>query len=136
MFSYFPFQTAYCWCVEIKLFFVHWSCCTWQLCWIQFSTPIVFVDSLGFFVFKVPSLWIVLKWSEVDQSCLTLCDPVDCSIPRSSSDWIFQARILEWDAISFSRGSSRPRNRTWVSQIVEIVLLLPNLDILKYLFLA
>ena len=40
--------------------------------------------------------------------CLTLCDPVDCS-PSGSSIWgIFQARILEWVAISFSRGSSRP----------------------------
>ena len=55
--------------------------------------------------------------SEVAQSCLTLCDPVDCSLPGSSIDGILQARILEWVAISFSRGSSRPRDRTRVSHI-------------------
>ena len=38
------------------------------------------------------------------QSCLTLCDPVDCSPPGSSVHVILQARILEWVAISFSRG--------------------------------
>ena len=48
------------------------------------------------------------KWSEVTQSCLTLCDPVDCSPPGSSVHGILQARILEWVAISFSRGSSQP----------------------------
>ena len=53
--------------------------------------------------------------SEVAQSCPTLCDPVDCSLPGSSVHGIFQARILEWVAISFSRGSSRPRDRTLVS---------------------
>ena len=55
--------------------------------------------------------------SEVAQSCLTLCDPVDCSPPDSSIHGIFQARILEWVAISFSRGSSRPRDQTQVSRI-------------------
>ena len=40
------------------------------------------------------------------QSCLTLCDPVDCSLPGSSVHGISQARVLEWVAIAFSRGSS------------------------------
>ena len=40
------------------------------------------------------------------KSCLTLCDPTDCSPPGSSVHGILQARILEWVAISFSRGSS------------------------------
>ena len=53
--------------------------------------------------------------SEVAQSCLTLCDPVDCSLSGFSVHGILQARILEWVAISFSRGSSRPRDQTWVS---------------------
>ena len=44
------------------------------------------------------------------QSCLTLCNPMDCSPPGSSVHWISQARILEWVAISFSRASSRPRD--------------------------
>ena len=48
--------------------------------------------------------------SEVAQSCVTLCDPIDCSPPGSSVHGILQARMLEWVAISFSRGSSRPRD--------------------------
>ena len=44
-----------------------------------------------------------------------LCNPMDCSPPGSSIHGIFQARILEWGAISFSRGSSWPRDWTWVS---------------------
>ena len=44
--------------------------------------------------------------NEVAQSCLTLCDPMDCSLPGSSVHGILQVRILEWVAISFSRGSS------------------------------
>ena len=47
--------------------------------------------------------------SEVAQSCLTLCDPMDCSLPGSSVHGIYQAIVLEWIAISFSRGSSWPR---------------------------
>ena len=54
--------------------------------------------------------------SEVAQSCLSLCDPMDCSLPGSSYQRslvdIFQARILEWVAISFSRRSSQPRDWT------------------------
>ena len=46
--------------------------------------------------------------------CLTLCDPMDCSLPGSFVGGIFQARILEWVVISFSRGSSQPRDRTQV----------------------
>ena len=55
--------------------------------------------------------------SEVAQSCLNLCNPVDCSPPGSCVHGVLQARILEWIAISFSRGSSWPRNRTQVSCI-------------------
>ena len=51
------------------------------------------------------------------QSCLTLCGPLDCSPTCSSVHGILQARILEWVAISFSRGSSWPRDQTWVSCI-------------------
>ena len=52
------------------------------------------------------------------KSCPTLCDPVDCNPPGSSVHGILQARILEWVAISFSRGSSQPRDQTRVSRIV------------------
>ena len=46
--------------------------------------------------------------SEVAQSGPTLCNPMDCSLPGLSIHGIFQARVLEWVAISFSRGSSDP----------------------------
>ena len=51
------------------------------------------------------------------QSCPTLCELMDCCPPGSSVHGIFQARILEWFAISFSRGSSPTRNQTQVSRI-------------------
>ena len=57
-----------------------------------------------------------MKWSEVAQSCPTLCDPMDCSLPGSIHE-IFQARILECVAISFSRESSWLRDWTCVSWI-------------------
>ena len=60
---------------------------------------------------------ICLSWNEVAQSCPTLWDPMNCSLSGSSVHGIFQARILEWVAISFSRGSSQPRDWTWVSCI-------------------
>ena len=53
----------------------------------------------------------------VAQSCPTLCNARDCSPPGSSVHGILQARVLEWAAIPFSRGSSWPRNRTWVSYV-------------------
>ena len=56
--------------------------------------------------------------SEVAQSCPALCNSMDCSLPRSSVHGIFQARLLEWVASSFSRRSSQPRDRTQVSSTV------------------
>ena len=53
----------------------------------------------------------------VPQLCLTLCNPMNCNPPGSSIHGILQARILEWVAISFSRASSQPRDRTEVSLI-------------------
>ena len=53
--------------------------------------------------------FLACEVSEVAQSCLTLCDPMDCSLPGSSVRGILQARILEWVAVSFSRWSSQPR---------------------------
>ena len=61
---------------------------------------------------KICKAWVSEWVSEVAQSCPTLCYPVDCSPPGSSVHGILQARILEWVAISFSRGSSRPRSPT------------------------
>ena len=63
-----------------------------------------------------PEDWRGLRWLVlVDESCPTLCDPRDCSPPGSSVHAISQVRMLEW--VAFSRGSSQPRDRTWVSCI-------------------
>ena len=48
------------------------------------------------------------------QLCLTLCNPMNCSLPVSSVHGIFQARILEWVAIPYCRGSSCPKDRTCI----------------------
>ena len=65
---------------------------------------------------------VSLEWSNwrghsVAQSCPTLCDHMDFSRPGSSIHGIFQARVLEWAAISFSWESFQPRDQTWVSRI-------------------
>ena len=72
------------------------------------------------FFFSFPEKKINLNTSSsfllcsVAQSCSTLCDPMDYSLPDFSVHGISQARILEWVALSFSRGSSWPRNQTRV----------------------
>ena len=63
----------------------------------------------------------------VTQSCLTLCDPMDCSPPGSSVHGILQARIVEWVAISFPRGSSQSREEKVVFKSMK-----NNLIIKKY----
>jgi len=65
------------------------------------------------FVGKIMSL--LCLHAKLLQSCLTQCDPIDCSLPASSVHGISQARILEQVAISFFRESSRPRDGTHIS---------------------
>ena len=77
--------------------------------------------------YRMQSGWLQAWWQcsllrmarvLVTQLCLSLCDPMDCSLPGSLCvHGILQARILEWIVISFSSGSSRPRDWTWVSCI-------------------
>ena len=64
------------------------------------------------------SVWLKVKVL-VAKSCPTLCDPTDCSLPGPSVHGIFQAIVLEWIALPFSRGSSWPRDRTRVSHTVD-----------------
>ena len=66
-----------------------------------------FVSKYNIYTFS--SCFIVYETEIFAPFCLTLCDPMDCSLPGSSVHGILQARILEWDwvAISSSRGSSR-----------------------------
>ena len=64
---------------------------------------------------KFQSFVVDSEWVKFAQSCLSLCDPMDYSSPGSSVHGILQARIMEWLAIPFSRGSSYPRDWTQVS---------------------
>ena len=59
----------------------------------------------------------VCVYALVTQSCSTLCDPMDCRPPSFSVHGILQARILEWIAIPFFRGSSQPKDWTQISCI-------------------
>ena len=58
-------------------------------------------------------------WVSVTQSCLTLCDPMDCGPPGFSVHGVLHTRIVEWVAISFSRDSSQARDQTQVSHIAD-----------------
>ena len=60
---------------------------------------------------------VVCSCAKLLQSCPTLCDPMDCSPPRSSVHGILQARILEWVAMLSSGRSSQPKDRTHVSYV-------------------
>ena len=72
---------------------------------------------------QVVSLCLGLSIGSVHaQSCLTLCDPMDCSLPGPSVHGVFQARMLEWVAISYSRRSSQPRDQGHVSCIGRQIL--------------
>ena len=67
----------------------------------------------------VTLIWLsVSSEVKVAWSCSTLCNSMDCSLPGFSVHGILQARILEWVAIPFSRGSSQPRDQTQVSHTV------------------
>ena len=103
--------------------FSHKSCPHWAWKW----TPACSPNPWGLPCLAPAHRWVKIQFwkrttplgnnseSEVTQSCPTLCNPMDYSLPGSSVHGIFQARTLEWTAISFSRGSSQPRNRTQVS---------------------
>ena len=82
--------------------------------WLVFF-HIVKLDSIISLFYLFSQHIFIKSESEIAQSCPPLCDPMDLSLPGSSVYGIFQARVLEWVAISFSRGSSQPRDRTPVS---------------------
>ena len=80
----------------------HSSTLAWKIPWMEEAGRLQCMESqrVTFIEHKVK-----VK-SEVAQSCPTLCDPMDCGLPASSIHGIFQAKVLEWVAISFPRGSS------------------------------
>ena len=73
---------------------------TARFCFVLFC--FVFTSWIYLFILNL----FILSESEVAQSCPTLCDPMDYSLSGSSVHGIFRAKVLEWVAISFSRGSS------------------------------
>ena len=77
----------------------------------QHNSKASVLQSSAFFTVQLSLLVLVL----VAQSCLTLFDPMDCSLPGSSDHGILQARVLEWVSTPSSRGSSQPRDQTQVS---------------------
>ena len=77
-----------------------------------YITVFVFLDI--FTSYNIRELYIC-ACAKSFQSCLTLCDPTDCSPPCSSVHGLLQARILEWAAIPFSSRSFPFRDQTWLS---------------------
>ena len=100
---WFLFLLPFSFSISISLFLIFSSSCVSS----QSYLSLLSISESESHSVVCPTLWV----------CPTLCDPVDCSPPGSSIHGILQARILEWFAISFSRGSSWPRDRTQVSCI-------------------
>ena len=73
---------------------------------------------------------VIWKWSEVAQLCPTLCDSMNCRLPGSSIHEIFQARVLEWVASSFSNVHKQP---IFITNILRISRLLDGLQWYKYI---
>ena len=104
----------------------HWLSFGWQGCIMNNKTPLTPITwettrVLGSFCQEPErkKKYIFLVVVLVAQSCQSLCDSMDYRPPGSSVHGILQARILEWVAIPFSRGSSQPRDWTQVSCIVS-----------------
>ena len=108
---------------SLAFLMIQWMLAIWCL------VPLAYKSSLNIWKFTVhvllkPGLenfehYFASTWSEVKSvSHVWLCDPMDYSLSGSSVHGIFQARVLEWAAISFSRGPSLPRDLTRVSCIV------------------
>ena len=94
---------------EVK---IEQSSCSWGYYFIKWSTLVHHNPSSSF-----RDQWSESKKVLVAQSCPALYNPMDCSPPGSSIHGILQARLLEWVAILFCRGSSQARNQTHISCI-------------------
>ena len=105
--------------INLKLL---WKIKSWEkYCWsLTFFSAVSTWKSLTvpvIFWFEQPNAWCMGMHAKSPQSGLNLCNPMDCSSPGSSVHGILHERILDWVAISYSRGSSQPRNRTHVSYV-------------------
>ena len=120
-----------CWALSVLVRIENFS---WTSCHLPahgpaLSAPGQYIQALGQGCSQVPPYLLISKivfslingpcMCSVAQSCPTLCNPMDCSRPGSSVHGILQTRILEWVAISSSRGSSRPRYQTHISCLLH-----------------
>ena len=130
-----PQAHEYRWRLEVEPCFismVDWSCLRRRKCYPFYFTNrfrkqtslalaiLVFPQQKLFSILSVIKemidIWACRKVKVLNtDSCLTLCNPMDCSLPGSSVHGMLQARTLEWVAISSSKGSSQPRDQTQVS---------------------
>ena len=112
-----------CWELLFLIFFLNWSIVDLQCC-VNFCCTATWVSYIYIFLKIFFSIVvyhrifnIVYTCAKLLQLCPTLCNPMECSLPDSSILGIFQARILEWVAIFYCRGSSWPRDGTCVSYV-------------------
>ena len=115
------------WANYAELFYPNWEYRTWFCC----CSCLLTGQSFFFFFILFPLIWLISPFLPlslnliiiiITQSCLTLCDPRDYSPPGSSVHGVFQAGILEWVAISFSRKSSWHRGGICISCIGRRIL--------------
>ena len=102
----------------------HSCCLLWMRILIENSPPHLKM-LYSFFVLHLKARFLAYVVCSVAQSCLILCYPTDCSLPVSSVHGIFEARILEWVTISYSRVSSQPKYQahiSWISCFVKWIL--------------
>ena len=95
------------WCIFFSSIYFYWSSVA-LLCYYSFCCRAKWIS----YMYTYEKVQVLVAWS-----CPTLCDPMDHSPPGSSVHGILQARILEWLAILFPKGSSWPRYWNWVSCI-------------------
>ena len=109
------------WLSLVKLFPISFLAIHFHMYW---NDDLVLMSTELMFELVEPYIFVLLHFSACvyAQWHLTFCDCMDCSLPGSSVHGIPQARILEWVAISFSRGISQPRDRTQVSCIGRQIL--------------
>ena len=106
---------------DLHLLFSYRQTWTWTVAHEQDLTLCFSVFCL-FLLFLLSDILLLMLCAKSLQSCLTLCNLMDCSPPGSSVHWILQARLLEWIAIFSSSGSSQPRGRTGISCIGRRIL--------------
>ena len=120
---------------------VHYKCKMWirsQTCTMKKSTLMTFIlflcwndNIMDLFIVKICCVCVCVCVCVCAQSCLALTNTMACNPLGSSVCGIFQARILEWGAISSSRGSSLPRDQTHISCVFlfdrQIIYQLPHL---------